>query len=105
MGSSAHGAHLVFFNSDSKAVSCGNYYLCASVGKSYSCYLVALVKTYGSQTVLSYVFVCGQGSSLDLAVLCNHDKEFALFIISGLYHCGNFLVLGKREHIYYVYSS
>ena len=45
---------------------------------------ITIVKTNGSQTVLSHILVCGKGSSLYLAVLCDHDKELAVFIVCGL---------------------
>ena len=99
VSSSAHGSHLGLVDSYSIAVSGGNYYLSAAVGKSYACYLVAIVKTNGSQTVLSHILVCGKGSSLYLAVLCDHDKELAVLIIGGLYHCGDLFIFRKGKHI------
>ena len=105
MSGSAHRSHLGLVDSDSVAVSGGNYYLSAAVGKSYACYLIAIVKTNGSQTVLSHILVCGKGSSLYLAVLCDHDKELAVFIVCGLYHCGDLFIFRKGKHIDNIHSS
>ena len=79
--------------------------LIVAKGHSYSCYLIALIKTDCNKTVLSYISVGSQRSSLYLAVLCYHDDILALVKIGSFYHCGYLLALAQFKKIYYICAS